>query len=115
MATPIGEKIKIRRMELGWSMEELAEKTGYAHKSAISRIEAGTRDVSQTKAKKFAEVLGTSIAYLMDWDFDSTLANVTVRARNDSEFMMLINNINNLDNEQLNIIKQLVGQMSKKN
>lgn len=115
MATSIGEKIKIRRMELGWSQEELANRMGYAYKSTVSRVESGRRDVSQSKAKKFAEVLGTSVAYLMDWDIDSTLAAVTVRARNDSEFMMLINNINNLNEEQLNILKQLVGQMSKNN
>ena len=64
----IGEKIKIRRLELGWSQQQLADKMGYTSKSTIARIENGNNDVAQRNIVKFAEVLGVSIAYLMDWD-----------------------------------------------
>lgn len=37
----VGEKIKQRRMELGWSLRELAKRMGYANQSTISRIESG--------------------------------------------------------------------------
>jgi repressor LexA len=43
---------------------------GYKTKSAINKIEMGINDVSQSKIVKFAEVLGVSIAYLMDWEDD---------------------------------------------
>lgn len=64
---PIGEMIRQRRLELGMTQEELAEKMGYKHKSAINKIELGINDVSQKKIIKFAEVLGTTASYLMGW------------------------------------------------
>lgn len=66
MAT--GDKIKQRRTELGWSLRELAKRMGYANQSTISRIEAGKIDIPQSKVVKFAEVMGTSVAFLMGWD-----------------------------------------------
>ena len=53
----IGARIKARRIELGLSQEELAEKIGYASKSTISKIEQGLRDISQSKLLLYAEIL----------------------------------------------------------
>lgn len=64
----IGEKIKKRRMELGLSQRELAKKMGYSDNSTLARIEQGKVDVYQNKIVEFSEVLGVSIAYLMDWE-----------------------------------------------
>ena len=64
----IGEKIKARRTELKWSQRELSDKMGYSNHSTIARIESGTVDIPQSKIMKFAEVLGTSVAYLMGWE-----------------------------------------------
>lgn len=64
----IGEMIKKRREELGWTQQELADKMGYTSKSTITRIEKGYNDVSQTNITKFAEVLSVSISYLMEWE-----------------------------------------------
>ena len=64
----IGDRIRQRRTELGWTMEELAKKMGYSAKSTISLIENGRRDITQSKVVEFAKVLGVSIAYLMEWD-----------------------------------------------
>ena len=63
----IGERIKIRREELGLSQDELAEKMGYKSRSTIAKIEKGVNDVSQRTTVKFAEALNTSVAYLMGW------------------------------------------------
>jgi repressor LexA len=71
----IGEKIKARRIELGWSQQTLADKMDYTSKSTITRIEKGNNDVAQKNITKFAEVLGVSIAYLMDWEEDDTPTN----------------------------------------
>ena len=64
----IGQRIKQKREELGWTQEELATKMGYKSKSTINKIEMCINDVSQSKVVKFAEVLGTSVAHLMGWD-----------------------------------------------
>lgn len=63
----IGEKIKLRRIELKWSQRDLAEKMGYNH-STITRIETGKIDIPQSRILQFAEVLHTDVAYLMDWE-----------------------------------------------
>lgn len=65
-----GERIKARRLELDWSLRELAKRMGYANQSTIARIESGKVDIPQSKVVKFSEVLNVSIAYLMGWDED---------------------------------------------
>lgn len=61
----IGEKIKLRRTELGWSQRELSNRMGYSNHSTITKIEAGSVDIPQSKIIKFAEVLGVSVIDLM--------------------------------------------------
>lgn len=61
----IGKYIKNRRLELGLTQEDLAEKMGYKSKTSINKIENGTNDVSQTKVAQFAKVLDCTISYLM--------------------------------------------------
>lgn len=64
-----GEKIRYFREQLGMSQDELARRTGYAGRSAISRIESGARDISQSKIKMFAHVLGVEpISLVSDRD-----------------------------------------------
>lgn len=66
----IGDKIKERRIQLGWSQQKLADLMGYTSKSTITKIEKGKSDVNQKNIERFAEVLKVSIAYLMDWEED---------------------------------------------
>ena len=66
----IGEQIKKRRLQLSMSQEELAKRMGYSHKSSINKIETGVNDIPQSKIVKFAEVLQTSVPYLMEWEED---------------------------------------------
>lgn len=61
-----GEKIKYYREAIAMSQDELAQKTGYAGRSAISRIESGERDLSQIRIKQFAQALGVSPLDLLD-------------------------------------------------
>lgn len=63
----IGEKIRIRRMEQGMSLQDLADRMGYANKSTVARIESGEIDPPQSKVVKFADALGTSVPDLMGW------------------------------------------------
>lgn len=64
----IGERIKMRREELGWTQEELAKKMGYKSKSTINKIELGKSDVTQSKVPEYAKVLMTTSAYLLGMD-----------------------------------------------
>ena len=54
----IGEKIKHRRIELGWSQRELARRMGYGNHSTVTKIESGQVDIPQSRIVQFAEVLG---------------------------------------------------------
>lgn len=63
----VGKKIKEAREFLGMTQEELAKKLGYRGKAAISKIETGVADISQTRVEEFAKALNTTPAFLMGW------------------------------------------------
>ena len=63
----VGDNILSRRKALGLTQEELAQRMGYKSKSTINKIEMGINDIPQSKIVRFAEVLGTTPAYLMGW------------------------------------------------
>lgn len=101
----IGDKIKKRRLELGMSQQELAEAMGYTSKSTINKIELGKNDVTQSKVIKFANVLKTTPAYLMDWEDDSLgdyEENIEYLSQNYPDLVDLYNEIH--ANEQLVIL-----------
>ena len=64
----IYDRIKVRRLELGLTVEELAQQLGYKDKSSISKIENGKADIPQAKVELFARALRTTTAYLMGVD-----------------------------------------------
>lgn len=117
MAKSVGEKIKLRRLELNWSLRELAQRMGYANQSTVSRIEKGEIDIPQSKVIKFAEVLNTTVAYLMDWEEvqkkNSTLVDLTIRMRTDNEFASIVESLSQLNPEQLASVKQVVDVFLK--
>lgn len=67
--THIGQIIKERRMELGLSQAELAKKVGYAHRTAISKIEL-ERDIPIKKLVPIAKALDLDVKQLL-LDYDS--------------------------------------------
>ena len=62
----IGNNIKRARELKGLTQDELAKRMGYKSRSTIARIENGDNDVSQSKLKKFADILDVSIDFLLD-------------------------------------------------
>lgn len=64
----IGNKIKEIRTLKNMTQEELATKMNYKSRSTINKIELGIADVSSSKVKEFARVLGVSVSYLMGWN-----------------------------------------------
>lgn len=69
------KNIKIKRIELGLSQEELAKKVGYKDRTSIAKIESGKVDLSQSKIIEFAKVLRVSPSYLMGWDNKNDVSN----------------------------------------
>lgn len=113
----IGERIRLKRNEKGWSQRDLAEKMGYSNHSTVGKIETGKVDLPQSKVVQFAEVLGVSVAYLMGWEEvkkkNDVKTDIVVRLRSDEEFCSLIEGINRLNPEQVASVKQVVSVMLK--
>jgi len=60
----IGERIKKRRTELGWTQERICTKVGLS-KSFFSELESGKRSVSAENLLNIARTLGVSLDFLM--------------------------------------------------
>ncbi len=74
----MGKRIADRRKELHLSQTQLAEMTGYSDKTAISKIENGQSNLTQTKIVIFADALQTTTMYLMGWVDDPNLTKEQV-------------------------------------
>ena len=59
-----GEKLRDIRLDLGYSQEELSFKAGL-HRTYISSVERGKRNISITNIKKIADALGLKMKDLM--------------------------------------------------
>lgn len=102
MKNCIGSRIKKRRVELGMSQDELAEKMGYKSRSTIAKIEKGTNDVVQSNIVKFADILNTTIAYLMGWGEDAEeespeSGSIVGKALKNGDFLLLLSLYEKLD------------------
>lgn len=71
----MGKRIKSKRLELGYTQEELAAKVGL-QKSAIAKYENGrVENMKRSMILKMAEELKCTPAYLMGWESASTKRN----------------------------------------
>ena len=64
----IGERIRIRREELGMTQDELAKKIGYKSRSSVNKIELDLYNLKQSKIKAIADALDTTPSYIMGWE-----------------------------------------------
>lgn len=62
----LGQYIKMLRESAGLSQEELAKKSGFAGRAAISAIEKGKNNISVDKLPSLAFALNTTPGALMD-------------------------------------------------
>lgn len=116
----IGAKIKAARQAKGMTQEELGEMLG-VQKSAIAKYESGrVVNIKRSTLKKISDILNIPpFELIFDAEHreiqqkNSTLADITVRMRTDSEFFSLIEGINQLNAEQLASVKQIVGVLLK--
>lgn len=112
----IGEKIKKRRIELGWSQRELSSRMGYQNHSTITKIEAGKVDLPQSKVVKFAEVMGTTVAYLMDWEKvqkkNDVLSDIILKMNEDEDLLSIVETLSKLDFEKREAVKSVLNAFS---
>ncbi len=113
----IGERIKIKRKERGWSQRDLAAKIGYSNHSTVGKIETGKVDLPQSKVVQFAEVLNVSVAYLMGWEEmqkkNDAATDIVVRLRTDKEFYSIVEELHQLSPEQLASFKPILAVLRK--
>ena len=64
----LGQKIRLRRKELGYTQQDLADMVGFTSKTAIAKIEAGERQINIHKINVFASALEVDASYLLDDD-----------------------------------------------
>ena len=116
----IGERIKARRVSLGWSQRELAEKMGYKNHSVVARVEAGKVDLPQSRVDQFAKVLGLSHGYLLglvseyENKKNDLLAKLIVKMRKDPEFFETVCDLSELESNEFNNIRQLISSLRNK-
>ncbi|MDD6341367.1 MAG: S24 family peptidase [Eubacteriales bacterium] len=60
-----GQIIKKLRESHGMSQEDLAKRLGYKTKSAVSKIESGMRDVSQSTISDLSRIFNVSPSYIL--------------------------------------------------
>lgn len=115
----IGERIRQRRLEMGWSLRELSRRMGYANQSTVARIESGEIDLPQSKVVKFAEVLDVSVSFLMGWNKEEIENRPVEMAERHFEIVMdedindIFDDFRSLNPAQKKIVKDLVHSLAQ--
>lgn len=61
----VGERIRQKRIEKGWTQDDLRKRMGYTSRATIHYIESGRNDLTASKLKMIADVLGTTPSELL--------------------------------------------------
>ena len=97
----VGERIKIRRKELGYNADYLAKHLGVS-RSTIFRYEKGEIEKLPTDIlEKLSSVLHTTPGYLMGWESES----------NDTKLLNLFNQLD--EDRQENVITYTAEQLTE--
>ena len=108
----IGDRIRIRREELGMSQEELARRLGYKSRSSITKIEKDGRELPQKKIADIANVLLTTPSYIMGWEETQKKNNLSVevvlRMESDPEFFDLVETLCKLNSDKIRGINEML-------
>lgn len=97
----LGSTIKRRRTELGMTQDELAEKLGYAGRTSIAKIEAGTVGVPAKKMVDFANVLNLTYSELIGWTYDENGVPSYARKERTAEELTELIETGNYSTEEL--------------
>lgn len=110
---PIGFRVQRRRQQLRMSQEELARRTGYGGRTAISKIEKNVNGISQDKVTLFANALQTTELYLIGTVDDPDLSlkeiiNADTSYQINEDDRILIERFHNADPEKKRVIAYLL-------
>lgn len=113
-AEPIGFRIRRRREELRISQDELARRTGYSGRTAISKIEKSVNGIPQDKVTMFAKALQTTELYLIGTVDDPNMTTEEIiRADRIKQLsrgdQLLIERYHSADDEKKRLIAYLLG------
>ncbi len=97
----LGMSVKNWRSRLKIPQDELAQRAGF-HRSYISDIERGTRNVSLKSIEKLADALGISVLTLFA-DLDSKAGSTPLRADEMVDILLVEDN----DNDMLLVVQAL--------
>ena len=103
----IGERIKTRRLQLGYSQEYLAKLLGYKSQVAISRIESGQRDFPRAKVEAFAKALDTTTDYIMGFE-NSPILQMMIKQNQDTPQNRLCEKVRTLEDEECEQVSDYV-------
>lgn len=115
----IGDRIKARRVSLGWTQRDLAEKMGYKNHSVVARVEAGKVDLPQSRLDQFAKVLGLTHGYLLGLVSEEEskktdqLAKLVIKMKNDNDFFETVSALADLNEKQYRGIKDLIAAFNE--
>lgn len=115
----IGDRIKARRVALGWSQRQLAEKMGYKNHSVVARVESGAVDLPQSRLDQFSKVLGISHGYLLGIVSEETdkkntkIAELTIKMTKDPEFLEVVSMLAELDIDKFSLVKGTISAFHK--
>ncbi len=113
----IGQRISARRKELRIGVDELAKRLG-KDRSTIYRYEKGDiENLPLDVLEPIAKALETTPQYLMCWEEvqknNDTIASIVVRMRTDSDFLSLVETLNELDAEKIQAVRQILSAFLK--
>ena len=116
------KNIRARRIELGMTQQELADKMGYMNRSSIAKVENGAVDLSQSKIIQFAKVLETTPGELMgevlpdgqptEYYDDEVVQIITDRLRTNPEYGLLFKAAADLKPEDIELVQKFIERMS---
>lgn len=71
----LGLRIKLRRIDLGLTQEELAARLGNKSRASVCTVENGKEDLTTTRIQQYADALECSPSYLMGWTESDGMTN----------------------------------------
>lgn len=98
----VGQRIKRRREELGYSQEHLGNLLGYKSRSTVNKIELGVNNITGHKLANMARALNTTVDYLVG---NTSYSSNTNEERMTQEAFYYTQN--NIDKKKYSVCKQV--------
>lgn len=109
--------IKKRRLELGLSQEELAQKVGYKDRTSIAKIESGKIDIPQSKITAFATALSIEPTALMGYSdeegyyTDPEVAEYANKLKNNPDMRLLFDAAEDMSKDDIDYVVDLINRL----